>query len=151
LIQKPKHIANCWSSILKFLQSGQDPSFQTVEAIAELYDKKLPTAKKINKLLKADVSNDAERQAIGHLKRYVKTLGRKGLGRFLHFVTGSNVIAYNSIEVIFTTLDGFQRRPIVQTCGPSMELPCTYQSCSEVVEEFTSVMRENISWSFDFM
>ncbi len=39
LIQKPKYIANCWSPILKLLQSNQDPSFQTVEAIAELYEK----------------------------------------------------------------------------------------------------------------
>jgi hypothetical protein len=105
LIQKPKYIANCWSPILKLLQSDQDPSFQTVEAIAELYEKKQPTAKKINKLFRADISNDAERQAIGHLKRYVKTLAGKALGRFLHFVTASNVIACDSIEVIFTSLD----------------------------------------------
>ena len=81
---------------------------------------------------------------MGHLKRYVKTLGRKALGRFLHFVTGINVIACDSIEVIFTSLDGFQRRPVARTCGPSLELPCTYQSFSELAEEFISVMRESI-------
>ena len=67
LIQKPKYIASCWSPILKLLQSGQDPSFQSIDVTAKLYEEKQPTAKKINKLFRAKISNDAERQAMGHL------------------------------------------------------------------------------------
>ena len=86
-----------------------------------------------------------------YLKKYVKSLEGKALDRFLHFITGSDVLTCDSIEIIFTTLDGFQRRPIVHTCTPSLELPTTYECFTDLSEEFTSLMRENISWTFDIV
>ena len=120
LIQKPRYITNCWSPVLKLLQSGPDSTFKTPAGVVELYEKKHPTAKKVNKLFHADMSSDAERPSMHHL-RYVKSLKGKALERFLHFTTGSDVLTCDSIEILFTKLDGFQRRPIVHTCGPSME------------------------------
>ena len=120
LIQKPRYITNRWSPISKLLQSGPDSTFKTPAGVAQLYEEKQPTAKKVNKLFHADISNDAERQSMDHLKRYVKLSEGKALERFLHFITGSDVLTCDSIEVLFTNFDGLQRRPIVHTvwCSP---------------------------------
>lgn len=151
LIQKPRYISNCWTPILECLKSGSDPNFQTPTGVADLYERKSPTSKKVNKLFRANATNDAERQAIGHLKRYVKSLEGKALERFLHFVTGSNVLSCDSIEVTFTSLDGLGRRPLVHTCGPLLELPTTYKCFTELAAEFSSIMREDMAWSFDIV
>ncbi|GAA6091618.1 uncharacterized protein LOC113078290, partial [Tachysurus ichikawai] len=42
--------------------------------------------------------------------------------------TGSDVICVEDIQVIFTPLEGLSRRPIAHTCGPTLELPSTYNS-----------------------
>ena len=123
LIQKPRYITNCWSPILRSLQNGSDDTFQTVAGVAQLHEDKHPTAKKVNKLFYADTSNDVEGQSLDHLKRYVKSLEGRALERFLHFLTGSNVLSCQSIEVTFTSLSGFDQRPIVHTCGPLLQLP----------------------------
>ena len=149
LVQRPRYVVNCWLPILKSLQ--HDPAFQTPEAVTELYERKRPSAKKINKLFRADISNDAERQSMDHLKRYVKSLEGKALERFLHFVTGSNVISCGFINIVFTSLDGLQRRPVVHTCGPTLELPTTYECYTDLTEEFTNIMREDQAWSFDIV
>ena len=149
LVQRPRYVVNCWLPILKSLQ--HDPAFQTPEAATEVYERKHPSAKKINKLFRADISNDAERQSMDHLKRYVKSLEGKALERFLHFVTGSNVISCGFINIVFTSLDGLQRRPVVHTCGPTLELPTTYECYTDLTEEFTNIMREDQAWSFDIV
>ena len=151
LIQKPRYITNCWSPILRSLQNGSDDTFQTVDGVAQLYEDKRPTAKKVNKLFYADTSNDVERQSLDHLKRYVKSLEGRALERFLHFLTGSNVLSCQSIEVTFTSLSGFDRRPIVHTCGPLLQLPTTYECFTELAAEFTNMMREEQAWSFDIV
>ena len=69
--------------------------------------------------------------------------------RFLHYLTGSDVITREEINVVFTALDGLQRRPVVHTCGPMLELPTTYDSYTELAEEFTNIMRAEQAWSFD--
>ena len=40
----------------------------------------------------------------------------------------------------FTSMDGFAHRPIVHTCNPLLELPCTYKSFNELAEEFTALL-----------
>ena len=151
LIQKPRYITNCWSPILKTLQNDANSIFSTPQQVEQLYEEKQPTAKKVNKLFIASVSTDAERQSLDFLKRYVKSLEKKALERFLHFLTGSDVLTCDSIEITFTTLHGFSRRPIAHTCGPTLELPTTYECFAELAEEFTSIMRESTSWSFDIV
>ena len=149
LVQKPRYIVHCWTPILKMLQV--DSTFKTPQGVSELYDSKHPTAKKIIKLLKAETADESERQVISHLKRYIKSLEGKALERFLHYVTGSNVLSCEPIEVTFNSLSGFQRRPVVHTCGPNLELSTTCESYMELAEEFTNVMREEQAWSFDLV
>ncbi|XP_022805826.1 uncharacterized protein LOC111342962 [Stylophora pistillata] len=149
LVQKARYVLNSWAPILDSLRF--DHSFQTLEGLKELYDRKRPTARKINNLFKAEPSNDAERQSLGHLKRFVKSLERKALAKFLHFCTGSDVITCDDIEVSFTSLEGLQRRPVARTCVPLLELPTTYESYPALLEEFTNIMKEDQAWSFDMI
>lgn len=149
LIQKPKYVLICWTPIVNLLR--QEDCFQTLEGLKQLYQNKRPTAKKIVKLFKVETSNDAERQSLDYLKRFVKSLEGPALAMFLHFCTGSDVITCDSIEISFTLLDGLQRRPIARTCIPMIELPATYESYPALAEEFTNIMKEDQAWSFDMI
>ena len=124
---------------------------QSRESVSQLYKKRHPTAKKIIKLFNASAGNDAERQSFDHLKRFVKSLEGKSLGLFLHFCTGCDIITCDSIQVSFTTMEGFVRRPVARTCVPILELPRSYESYPSLAEEFTSIMKENLAWIFDII
>ena len=80
--------------------------------------------KKIIKLLDAKPESASERECFEHLKRYIKNL------------------SCSSINGTFTKMEGAARRPLVNTCAPALELPCTYQSFNELSEEFSSLLRE---------
>ena len=149
LVQKPRYVVHCWSPILMMLQDDQ--GFQTQEGVCEVYENKRPTAKKVMKLLKAETSSETKRQTLHHLKRYIRSLEGKALERFLHYVSGSDSLTCDSIEITFTSLSGLQRRPIVHTCGPTLEIPTTYESFTDLAEEFNNVMREEQAWSFDIV
>ena len=149
LIQKPRYVVNSWASIVNSLRSHY--SFQTLEGLKALYDSKRPTAKKLIKLFRAEPANDAERQSLEHLKRFVKSLEGKALNKFLQFCIGSDVITTDGIEVSFSSLEGLRRRPVARTCVPLLELPTTYESYPALVEEFTNVLNEAQAWSFDIV
>lgn len=149
LIQKPRYILNCWAPILSMLR--QHPDFQSFDSLKQFYERKSPSAKKIIKLFKAEPINDAERQSLDHLKRFVKSLEGKALSQFLHFCTGSDIITCDSIAVSFNSLTGLARRPVARTCGPMIELPSTYESYLALTEEFSNIMKEEQAWSFDIV
>ena len=146
LIQKPKYISNCWKPIIASLKS--QPELASLDAMKELYETKKPTTKKVVKLLNASPSNDSERNCLDNLKRYIKSLSDNSLSTFLQFITGSNLVTVKSILITFNTLDGVMRRPVAHTCGPTLEMPTTYQSYNELAEEFTSVITNKEAWSF---
>ena len=50
-----------------------------------------------------------------HRKRFVRELDTAKLGKFLQFVTGSDIMLCDHIYVSFTRLDGVQRRPVAHT------------------------------------
>ena len=81
------------------------------------------------------LTNDAERDAMKHLKRFVRG-------------TGSDIMPCDHIYVSFTRLDGLQRRPVAHTCTFTLEIPCTYQSFPEFREEFNSILEAN-TWEMD--
>lgn len=149
LIQRPKYIANAWSPIVSTLKGCAE--FEDVTSLQSLYEQKKPTAKNVSKLFSASPSNDHERECLSHLKRFVKSLDANILGVFLQFVTGSNIITVEKIEVGFSTDTGAARRPIAHTCGPLLIIPATYQSYNELSEEFSSVLREANAWSFNIV
>lgn len=106
---------HCWTPILKMLQFNE--SFQSLDGVLQIFKEKQPTAKKIIKTLQVETSNELERATVDHFKRYIRSLEGKALERFLHFITGSDCLTGNPIQVTFTSLSGLQRRPISHTCG----------------------------------
>lgn len=103
-----------------------------------MYADKKTTCRKVLKLIEASPATPAERQALGFLQQYVRGLDEAGLRRLLRFVTGSDIICVTKIEVIFTALEGLQRRPVAHTCGSVLELPCAYNSYPELRVEMMS-------------
>lgn len=149
IIQKPRYVMNCWAPILKpmtFL-----PDFQSVVTLENLYEVKRPTAKKILKLIKSEPVTDQERQCLDHLKRYIRSLQGKSLSLFLQFITGSDIISCDTIEVAFSALEGASRRPVAHTCGPLLEIPSSYQSYNELSEEFSELLQHKEAWHFNIV
>ena len=150
IIQKPRYVAQCWSPIISALKS--DPPFCSVKSIKELFLDLSPNAKKVIKALHPGVKSESEKQSFEFLKQFIKSLDRSSLKGFLKFVTGSDVLLKDQkISVAFYVVDGSERRPIAHTCGPLLELPCTYQLYNELVEEFTSIMREKERRTFNIV
>lgn len=146
IVQKPRYILNCWSSILQCLKIF--PDFQSIDTLNKMYDTKKPTTRKVIKLIESSPATDQERQCIDYLKKYIRSLQGNMLSLFLQFVTGSDVIGSQGIQVSFTVLDGTARRPVVHTCGPLLEIPSTYQSYSELSEEFSELLSNKDAWHF---
>ena len=99
----------------------------------------MPTKKKVIDLLKPvqEPNTDAQRDALVFLKPYLRGLDAEKLRKALWFLTGAKFICVNKIEMVFTAMVGFGRRPIAHTCGPSLELPSTYESFPEFRKEFS--------------
>ena len=146
LVQKPKYVVHCWTPYIHKLKSF--PPFQSIEEIRKLYHEKKPTTRKVIKLLKCEPNNDAENQCMAFLKQYIKSLRDQSLTQFLQFTTGSDIIVTEQIKVEFVVTQGFARRPIAHTCAPLLELPSTYQCYNELAEEFSNILADKLSWSF---
>ena len=146
LIQIPRYMSQCWAPIVSELKENEH--FKTPERIAEFLSSKTPTARKVVKSIECNPSNDAERQCLDFLKKFIRSLDAPALGTFLKYTTGSDILP-ESIAITFTSMEGLSRRPIAHTCGPLLELPHTYQSFSELSEEFTALLRDKGAWSFN--
>lgn len=149
IIQKPRYIAECWAPVLSILKEHM--SFSKVEGIRKLCLDSKPTAKKVIKSLVATPKNEAERESLGFLKKFIKSLDAVSLKVFLKFLTGSDVLIQKNISVSFNSVAGIARAPVAHTCGPCLELPSTYQSYNELAEDFTKILREKESWTFNIV
>lgn len=148
LIQRPRYIAQCWAPLLAELKEYEH--FKTPEAIVAFFSLKTPSARKVAKAIICNPISDAERQCLDFLKKFIRSLDASALGTFLKYTTGSDIMP-ESIVVSFTSMDGFARRPIAHTCGRHLELPHTYQSFSELSEEFTSLLTDKGAWGFNIV
>lgn len=148
IVQKPRYITNCWNPIISQLKRYLP--FQSPDTLVSFYNEKKPNSKKVVKILDANPSNDAERVCLDHLKRFIRSI-EGNIGCFLQFTTGSNIVVCDKISIMFNKLEGVARRPIARTCTPVLEIPSTYQSYNELAEEFSNVLREKSSWSFNFV
>lgn len=149
IIQKPRYIAECWAPVLSILK--EHISFSKVEGIRKLCLDSKPTAKKVIKSLVATPKNEAERESLGFLKKFIKSLDAVSLKVFLKFVTGSDVLIQKNISLSFNSVAGIARAPVAHTCGSCLELPSTYQSYNELAEDFTKILREKESWTFNIV
>ncbi len=149
LIQKPKYMATAWSDELQALKFF--PEFCDACSLYTMYEEKNPTSKRVIRLLHAEPSSEAERMCLDHLKRFIKSLNESKLAGFLQFVTGSNIIAVNEIEVAFNTSAGHSRSIVAHTCGPILEIPSTFQTYNELSEQFSNILLISCAWSFDIV
>lgn len=117
IIQRPKYALDNMSAA-----AGQHlrTTITTSEKLKVLYKDKKPT-----------------------LQQYIRGLDELGLRRMLRFVTGSDIICVTKIGVIFTALEGLERRPVAHTCGPVLKLPFTYNSYPELRVEMENVLTSN--------
>ena len=123
LIQKPCYVANACQPIVQALK--QHKEFKDLPSLAELYQAKVPTPKKVCKLLEAEPGNESERQCFDHLKRFVRSLDDNLLSGFLQFVTDSNIISVDRIQVYFDVNDSALWCPVSHTRGPLLVIPST--------------------------
>ncbi|RXM36481.1 hypothetical protein EOD39_11771 [Acipenser ruthenus] len=149
LIQEPKYALDIMSNIIR---STLQMFLPDVSAIVALYE---VTVKGVLKLIEAEVQNAAQNKTLqmfcevqnaaqnktlNFLKQFICSLHDERLQKFLRFVTGAEMIRVEKIEVQFTTLRGLERRPIVHTCGPLLEVPCTYNSYPEFGSEIQNIL-----------
>lgn len=95
---------------------------------------------KFSKLLDVTPQSQAESKCLRFLQQYIRELDVVGLRKMLRFVTGSDVVCVDKIQVIFTSLNGLARRPVAYTCGQVLELPSTYNSYPELRSEMESIL-----------
>ena len=129
LIQRPKYVANAWHPIVKSLTRHEE--FKDLQSLVQLYEAKVPTTKRVCKLSEAQPVSNSERECFEHLKRFVKSLDDNLFGAFLQFITGSNILTVDKIQVGFSANTGATRSPVAHTCAPLLIVPSTYQSYNE--------------------
>eukprot|EP00794_Sanderia_malayensis_P002513 gene2513-2902_t len=145
IIQRPSYICENWEEVIHSNQL-----FRSLADIDKIYDIGKPTAKKLVYLFKMQRRNEKELEALGFLKKLVRSLTSKDAGKFLRFATGADTICVEKIKVTFNNLSGMQRRVVAHTCGPVLELPTTYQSYVEFKKEMLSILRSGY-WNMDFV
>lgn len=143
LIQKPRYVMDCWKEVTKRMIS--------INELLAHYDALKPTPKRVQGLLEfEDVTTAKQREVVNHLRRYLRECDDERLGKFLRFTTGSNVIICSKIQVIFTKMSNFCRRPIGHTCGCVLELSDSFDNFPEFRSEFNKVLDSNI-WVMDIV
>ena len=81
----------------------------------------------------------------------VKGLDVSLLKKFLIFCTGSDIINVSKIEITFTMPESeYARQPVAHTCGPVLELPCTYHNFPELRSEFSNILKCSY-WEMDIV
>ena len=135
-IQKTHIMLSTWQPILSELKMYQP--FQSSEELEMFYDSIKPI-NKVLQLLRAKPNTEGERDALKFLQCYIRGLDTGNLRHFLRFTTGANVLIVNSISVSFIKVDGIFKTPVAHTCGPVLELPCTYQDFCELRKVFNNV------------
>lgn len=150
IIQKSHLMASSWRVTLAELKNK--PQFCSIESITKFYNDLEPTSKKIINLFKEILpTTGAEREAFNFFKRYIRGLDTPLLKKLVKFLTGSDILIIESIDIIFTKPESsFERRPIAHTCAPCLELPSTYNSYCELREEFSNILNSN-DWEIDIV
>ncbi len=144
IVQRPSYIREAWEEVLP-----KANIFRSPEELDSLYEDTKPTGKKVVGLLQADAKTEQEREVFGYLKKFVRSLKSEDVMKFMRFATGADTICVKSIDIIFNKLTGYERRVIAHTCGPTLELPVSYDSFAQFKEEFLNELKSGY-WNMDF-
>lgn len=141
LIQKPKYALEKMAEVCRNEIIVQIPS--EVDLL-EMYESKRPSVRKVLKMISSNPQTPAENQCLQYFKQYIKAQeSQKSIQRLLRFLTGTDILCVEKIEVTFTKLIGIERRPIAHTGGPTLELPCTYMSYIEFRYELDNILQSD--------
>ena len=66
LIQRPRYIAQCWAPVLA--EPKQYPEFSSPTGLDDFFSAKMPSAKKVVRVLQSQPENEAECQSLDYLK-----------------------------------------------------------------------------------
>lgn len=145
IVQRPMFIADSMREVLSPLREKLSHS-----ELLQLYEDLRPTAQKvIGRVVLPDGCSPVQRSVFGYLKRYIRSLEKNNLKKFLRFWTASDVLSFPELKVAFNEhMVGFYRRPIAHTCGQCLELPTTYESYIELKNEFDAILDSGI-WVMD--
>ena len=140
LIQMPAFIIK---AMKETVQQHLKAFFPDEKNILKVYDECKPTPQKLCSLLQTndDITYD-ENRCLGYLKQFIRGLNTDKLIKVLVLMTASSMIAVEKISVRFTKLRGLERRPIFHTCGPVLELPCTYCNYRDLRQEWNAIIEE---------
>ncbi|XP_057315313.1 uncharacterized protein LOC130656470 isoform X1 [Hydractinia symbiolongicarpus] len=143
-------LASCWE--VAFSELKKKPEFPSMKNIVKFYERLEPTTKKVVALFKnVHTSSSAEQDSFNYLKRYVRGLETIMLKKFMKFITGSDNMVVDTVEIIFTRPESnFSRRPVAHTCTPRLELPSTYNNYCELREEFSNILQSS-EWELDII
>ena len=122
-----------------------------VEKLYQVFSAMTASPEKVlSKTTEPDFNNANEERVFGYLQQYIGGMKVEESKRFLRFVTGSSVVTVDSIKVSFNALSGLARRPIAHTCSNLLDLPQTYNTFLEFVEEFSVLLAsEDFCWSMN--
>lgn len=95
--------------------------------------------------------NECEQRVYGYLYQYISCMSAEELRRFLRFVTGSSALTGEGLNITFNSLQGISRRPIAHTCSNTLELPTSYSTYLDFVNEFRAILLSNddLTWIMD--
>jgi hypothetical protein len=145
LIQKPKYSMDKMSRTCGQLRI----LLPDCQEIANMYNVKKATVRKVLKLFNASPANAVQEQCFKYLQQFVRAQDDRSLRLFLRYLTGSDSICVDRISVSFTKTEGTSRGLIAHTCGPAIELPSTYLSYPEFRSEMESVLSNPESFRMD--
>ena len=137
----------------KFMKEHVKPFFSHMsrKEFVSIYEDLKPDAKKVLAKLKFPEHATAQQSSVTtFLKRYIRSLDNNVLAKFLRFCTASDITPQQNITITFTSLEGFQRRPVAHTCGYMLEVPSTYESFVDLKQEFNEILNSGV-WVMDIM
>lgn len=142
LVQKPRYITNCFQEIL----SPKTVRVKSLDSLKNTYMTRMPSSKKVTKMIKVPEELKPEEQdTISHLHRYLKTLNRTSLEKFLIFVTAGDLLP-EEININFT--EQIPRAPHASTCSNTLVLNTNYACYNELASEFNDDLNDPETFRF---
>ncbi|XP_076079240.1 uncharacterized protein LOC143049518 [Mytilus galloprovincialis] len=126
----------------------------TEHVIINLMNQYKPTHLKVINLISYTTSDDPtlcslEEKVKTYFERFIRSLSNQQLLHFLKFWTSSDILCIPRLYVSFNSTQGFNRRPIANTCSATLQISRFYFSADELIEEFNMYLSHSSSAMFD--
>ena len=152
LVQVPSFVSKMWEEPLRKLNI-------TEERLREMYQKLIPKARSVLKILKFPSDLDKEGTTVcDYLKEFIRGLDSTVLRLFMRFCTGSDLMVRPNLTVrvvkidVKNTGDGLACTPAAHTCGCILDIPKAYGTVPfvEFQAQFTTLLTSRY-WQMDIV